>query len=164
VEGGIKNGGAVIVVASEFHRARVFQRLKANGVDAESMIQDGRLFSFDAEEALSSIMVNDLPDPVRCAQMLDDFVAGASRNPGAHSPQITICGECAPILLAKGKTEAAIRVEHLWDVITEGYDADTLCGYVWTAIPSAERNLVVARLCEEHSAVRGRELGDRTFV
>jgi len=60
--------------------------------------------------------------------------------------------------------DAAIRLEHLWDVITEGHDADTLCGYVWGAIPFEERNLIVARLCEEHSAIRGRELGDPTFA
>jgi DNA-binding NarL/FixJ family response regulator len=163
VEAGLKNGSAVIVIASEFHRNRIFQRLKANGVDAESMIEDGRLFSFDAEETLSAFMVNEMPDPVRCAKTVDDVITGAARHVKGKYPQVAICGECAPTLLAKGKTEAAIRVEHLWDVITEGYDADTLCGYVWSAIPSEERNLIVARLCVEHSAVRGRELGEETF-
>jgi DNA-binding NarL/FixJ family response regulator len=164
VESSIKNGSAVIVIASEFHRSRVFQKLKADGVDAEAMIEDGRLFSFDAEETLSTFMVNDVPDPVRCAQTVDDVITGAASHAKGKYPQVAICGECAPTLLAKGKTEAAIRVEHLWDVITEGYDADTLCGYVWSAIPCEERSLVVARLCEEHSSVRGRELGDQTFA
>ena len=160
VEAGLKNESAVIVIASESHRAGLFQRLKASGVDPESMIEHGRLLSLDAEETLSSFMVNDMPDPVRCAQTVVDVIAGAAQYAKGKYPQVAICGECAPTLLAAGKAEAAVRLEHLWDVLTEGYDADTLCGYVWSAIPPEERNPVVARICGEHSAVRGHEVID----
>jgi len=157
VEAGLKSGSTVIVIANESHRAGLVQKLKANGVDPESMTEHLRLFLMDAGKTLSTIMVNDMPDPARCAQMVVDVIAGAIKHAKEDHRRVVICGECAPELLAAGKADAAVRVEHLWDVLTEGYDADTLCGYVWSAIPPEERNLVVARICAEHSAVRGHE-------
>jgi len=154
VEAGLKNGNTVVVIASEIHRAGIVQRLKAGGAEAESMAEHPHLFVMDAEKTLSTFMVNDLPDPARCAQTVGDVIARAALHANRNS-RLAICGECAPTLLAAGKAEAAVRVEHLWDVLTEGYDADTLCGYVWNAIPPEERNLIVARICAEHSAVRG---------
>jgi DNA-binding NarL/FixJ family response regulator len=159
VEARLKDGNAVIVIVSEPHRAGLIQRLKACGVDAESMTERQRLFLMDAEKTLSTFMVNDMPDPALCARTVVDVIAGAAKHAEGKYARVAICGECAPTLLAAGKAEAAVRVEHLWDVLTEGYETDTLCGYVWSAIPREQRSLVVTRICAEHSAVRGHEAG-----
>jgi hypothetical protein len=41
--------------------------------------------------------------------------------------RVALCGECAPLLWAQGKGEAAIRLEHLWDEIAKSHDLNVLC-------------------------------------
>ena len=159
VEARLNDGNTVIAIVNESHRAGLVQRLKAGGVDAESMTQCRRLFLMDADETLSACMVNDMPDPARCAQAVVDVMTGAAEHANGRHARVAVCGECAPALLAAGKADAAIRFEHLWDVLTEGYEIDTLCGYVWSAIPREQRSRVATRICAEHSAVRGHEAG-----
>ena len=157
VKARLNDGSTVIVIVNESHRAGLVHRLKAGDVDAESMTQCRRLILMDADQTLSACMVNDMPDPARCAQAVVDVMTGAAEPTNGRNARVAVCGECAPALVAAGKADAAIRFEHLWDVLTEGYEIDTLCGYVWSAIPREQRSLVVTRICAEHSAVRGHE-------
>jgi DNA-binding NarL/FixJ family response regulator len=159
VEARLNDGYTVIAIVNESHRAGLVQRLKAGGMDTESMTQCRRLFLMDADKTLSTCMVNDMPDPARCAQAVGDVMTGAVEHTDGRHARVAVCGECAPTLLAAGNADAAIRFEHLWDVLTEGYETDTLCGYVWSAIPLERRSVVVTRICAEHSAVRGHEAG-----
>jgi DNA-binding NarL/FixJ family response regulator len=150
---------AVILVATAEHRSDILQRLRANAVDVDGALKNGSLTQLDALDTVSTLMVNDLPDPVRCAKVVGDVVTGAFKAAkGAHR-RVAICGECAPALLREGNAEAAIRLEHLWDEVTRRYHADTLCGYLWTVFPQRESSPMFARTCAEHSAVVGRELG-----
>ena len=64
-----------------------------------------------------------------------------------------------PTLLSKGNGEGAIQLERLWDEITRGYGVHTLCGYLSSAFPHHEADPVFQRICAEHSAVHGQELG-----
>ena len=41
-------------------------------------------------------------------------------------------------LLAEGNAEATVLLGHLWDEVTKGYVADTLCGYLWSAFRHKE--------------------------
>ncbi len=152
-------GNAVVLLATEPHRTAILQRLRQDSVDVDAVLKQGRCIPLDAAETLSEIMVADFPDPVRCARLVSDLIRGAAKSAKGGHPRVAICGECAPTLLAEGKTEAAIRLEHLWDEITRTYDADTLCGYIWSAVPRQESSPIFERICSEHSAVVGRELG-----
>ena len=69
--------------------------------------------------------------------------------------RIAACGECASILWAQGKADAAIRLEELWNQIAKTYDVDILCGYPLESLRCEEDSYTFRRICEEHSAVRG---------
>ena len=150
---------SVILIATAEHRSDIFQRLRANAVDVDVALTNGSLIQLDALDTLSTLMVNDLPDPVRCAELVGDVVTKALKAAVGSHPRVAICGECAPTLLREGNAEAAIRLEHLWDEVTRRYQADILCGYLWRAFPQKESSPMFARICAEHSAVVGRELG-----
>lgn len=154
---GVEN--AAILIASAEHRSDILQRLRIAAVDVDGALKKGSLVQLDALETVSTLMVNDLPDPVRCAKLVGDVVTGAFKKAKGAHPRVAICGECAPSLLREGNAEAAIRLEHLWDEITKSYHADTLCGYLWTLFPQRDSNPMFARICAEHSAVVRRELG-----
>jgi hypothetical protein len=152
-------GNAVVLVATEPHRTAILQKLQFDNVDVDALLKQGRYIPLDVGETLSKIMVADLPDPGRCATLVGDLVTRAANAAKGKHPRVAICGECAPTLLAEGNAEAAIRLEHLWDEITRRYDADTLCGYLWNAVPRQESGPIFERICAEHSAVQGCALG-----
>jgi DNA-binding NarL/FixJ family response regulator len=159
IESALKDGNAVIVVVTEAHRSSLLPRLEADGVDVAAAIKQGSYVPLDAADALVSLTVNDMPDPVRCRKVIGDLVMGAAKGMKGEQGQVVVCGEIAPTLLSKVNAEEAIKLEHLWDEITKGYGVHTLCGYLWNAFPDRENSPVFRRICAEHSAVHGRDLG-----
>src|SRR5204862_2722506 len=77
IETALKSGHAVIVVVNERHRASFLSGLQADGVNVS--IEQGSYITLDAAEALSKLTVDDTPDPVRCAKVIRDLIAGAAR-------------------------------------------------------------------------------------
>ena len=152
-------GNPVILVATEPHRVDILQKLRADSVDVDAARENGTYIPLDVIDTLSEIMIGHLPDPVRCAKVVGDLIARATKNANTNNPRVAICGECAPTLLTEGNVEGAIRLEHLWDEITRRYPADTLCGYVWNTLPDEGTSAIYERICAEHSAIHGRELG-----
>jgi hypothetical protein len=158
-EAALKVGNAVIIIATEPHRSDILQRLRADAVDIETALRQDSLIQLDSLETLSAVMVNNLPDPLRCSEMIRDLVKRASKSAKGEHPRIAICGECSPTLLSEGNVEGAIRLEQLWNEHTKNYNVDTLCGYLWGAFPRKESIPIFKNICAQHSAVVGRELG-----
>jgi DNA-binding NarL/FixJ family response regulator len=155
VESALKSGNAVIVVVSQAHRASLLPRLEADGVNVPDALEQGSYIPLDAADALSSLTVNGMPDPILCAKVIGDLIMGATKGVKGKRGRVVVCGEIAPALLSKGNTEGAIKLEHLWDEITKGYGVHTLCGYLLSAFPNKENSPIFAKICAEHSAVHG---------
>lgn len=143
----LKDGKAVIVAATELHRAGVLEGLKARGVDVDQAIAAGTLIPLDAVEILSRFMGAEMPDPDQFFDVMEELIAAATRT----TDRVAACGELAPVLLTAGKTIQAIRVEQLWDLMVHRYGVDTLCGY---SLADLEKDSDVIRsVSAEHSAV-----------
>jgi DNA-binding NarL/FixJ family response regulator len=153
IEAVLKAGTPVIVVATESHRNSFLQRLQAHGVDIVAAIEQGCYIPLDVAETLSTFMMNDLPDPVRFLKVARDLVAAAGKAANGKHPRVAACGECAPILWAQGKADAAIQLEHLWDEIAKTHDVDILCAYMLTRFQGEQESHIYQRICAEHSAV-----------
>jgi hypothetical protein len=153
IEAALEAGNAVIVIATESHRKSLLQRLQKHDVDVADAIEEGRYVSLDVADTLSTFMVNDLPDATRCLEVAGDLVMNASKAAQREPPRVAVCGECAPILWAQGKADAAIQVEHLWDEIARKHEVDILCGYVLNSFQREQESHVHERICAEHSAV-----------
>jgi len=156
IETALEAGDAVIVVATESHRKSLLQRLQEHGVDVAAATEHGRYVSLDVAETLSTFMVNDLPDPARCLKVAGDLVTEAAKAAQGEPPRVAACGECAPLLWAEGKVDAAIQLEHLWSEIANEYAVDILCGYMMTSFQREPERHAYERICAEHSAVCSR--------
>ena len=152
----LKVGNAVIVVATESHRDSLLPRLQAYGLDIGAVIEQGRYISLDAAETISTFMVNDLPDPGKFLRVTGDLIAEAAKAVKVAHGRVAACGECAPLLWAQGKAEAAIRLEHLWDEIAKSYGLDVLCAYPLGSFQGGMDSHIFQRICAEHSAVYSR--------
>ena len=156
IEAALQAANAVIVVASESHRKSLLQRLQEHGVDVAAAMEQGRYVSLDVADTLSTFMVNDLPDPVRFLKVAGDLVMEAAKAAKGEPPRVAACGECAPILWAQGKSDAAVQVEHLWDEIARTHTVDIFCGYVLNNFQLEQEGHIYERICAEHSAVSSR--------
>ena len=152
----LKAGSAVIVVASESHRDSLLPRLQTYGLNIGALIEQGRYISLDAAETVSTFMVNDLPDPGKFLRVTGDLIAEAAKAVKVEPARVAVCGECAPLLCAQGKAEAAIRLEHLWDEIAKSHGLDVLCAYPLGSFQGGVGSHIFERICAEHSVVHSR--------
>jgi DNA-binding NarL/FixJ family response regulator len=149
----LRAGNAVIVIATELHRASLLPRLQADGMDIDAAIEQGRYISLDAVGTLSTFMVNSLPDPVRVLKVGGDLVLSAAKAAKGEHPHVAVCGEGTSLLWAQGNAEGAVRLEHLWDEIAKSYDLHVFCGYLLASFQGGADSDVFDRLCAVHSAV-----------
>ncbi len=156
IEAALKAGNPVIVVATESHQNRIFQRLQAQGLNIGAAVEQGRYIPLDVADTLSTFMVNDLPERVRFLKVAGDLVTAAAKGAKGEHPRVAACGECAPILWAQGKPDAAVQLEHLCDEIAKISNMDILCGYVLNSFQREQENHIYERICAEHSAVCSR--------
>ena len=132
---------AAIVLATESHRHRLLQRLRAEGVDIDGAIEHGTYRSFEADEA---------PDPVLFRDAINGVREAAARAGKAH-PRVAFCGERAGRLWAEGRTAEAVQLEHLCSELA--HDVDILCLY---PVPYTKGDQAIQRVCAGHTAVSAR--------
>jgi DNA-binding NarL/FixJ family response regulator len=150
IEAALKAGNAVIVVSTESHRNSLLQRLQEHGVDIAAALEQGRYVPLDVAETLSTFMGNDLPDPVRFFRVVGDLINAAARSTAGEQSRVAVCGECASILWAQGKADAAIQVEQFCNQLTKRYEMDILCGFALSSFYREEDKQVFQRICGEY--------------
>jgi DNA-binding NarL/FixJ family response regulator len=153
ISAALKAGNPAIVIGTKSHRDSLVERLEADGVDVSGAILRGSYVARDAEEILATCMVNDMPDPARFFVVVIALLGAAARAAEAVRPRVAICGECAPLLWAEGKPDAAIRVEELWDKIARTYTVDILCEYSLESFRCDEGGHIFRQICERHSRI-----------
>ena len=146
-------GKAVIVIATPSHQKSILQRLREDGVNIASAIQEGRYLPSDVAESLANFMVNGRLDPVLFQKAADDLIAAAAKAVKGDASRIAACGECSPTLLKQGSVDAAIQLEHLWDEVSKAVGVDILCGYDVKDFQTEQERHIYERICAEHSAV-----------
>jgi len=142
---------AAIVLATDSHREGLIQRLKADGFDIDSAVEQGTYISLDAAEMRASIMVNGVPDPVRFSAGLGALLEAAGKAANTEHPRVAIFGECVGLLFAGGNPNAAIRLEEIGNDVVKLHNVDILCAYPLPHVQ--EDDLALKSICAEHTAV-----------
>ena len=141
-------GKVVVAIVTESHREKLMKKLLADKV-LDPVSIESRYISVDAEKALSAFMVNDLPDKLKFLKLVEELTAAAQAATGDSAP-VAACGECASILWAEGKLDAAIQVERLCKEIAQSQKVDILCGYLLNKCSDREQNELCERLGAEN--------------
>jgi DNA-binding NarL/FixJ family response regulator len=149
----LKANNSAMVIATKSHRDSLLSRLQASGLDVDVAIEQGRYIAVDADEALASFMLNDVPDPVRFLEHFGDLIMAATETARGEHPRVSVFGECVNLLCAQGNIEATIRVEELCNEISKMHDVRILCGYSSSDVERAMDGDMFQRICAEHSAV-----------
>ena len=152
----LKAGNAAIVVATESHRDSLIPRLQAYGSDVGATIEQGRFILLDAADALSTFMLNGMPDPAQFLNLFGNLIVGAADAAKREQARVAVFGEGVHLLWAQGNAEAAIRVERLSNQIAKSYDVDILCAYHLGTVRGETGSHIFQQICAEHSAVHSR--------
>jgi DNA-binding NarL/FixJ family response regulator len=151
--GGLNTGDAVLVLATDARRQGMDQKLQTQGFDLGVVVKSGAYISVDVSETLSSFMIDDRIDTERFIKLVDSVTERAGKAPNGAARRVVVCGECAPFLWARGKLEAALRMEELWDAVAHKFGLNTLCGYVARNVHGSEENRIMKAICSVHSRV-----------
>ena len=151
--GGLNAGNAVLVLATDARRQGVDQKLQTRGFDLGAVAKSGGYISMDVSETLSWFMIENRLDTERFVRLVDSVIERAGKAPNGVARRVLVCAECAPFLWARGKLEAALRMEELWDAVAHKFGLNTLCGYVARKLHGREENRIMQAICALHSRV-----------
>jgi hypothetical protein len=125
---GLVTGQPALIIATPVHRALILDQLAARLIDVERAKASGDLLALDAREVLDGFMVDGMPDSdafdVNVGRVFDGILAGRSSRTVTRA-----YGEMVDLLWREGRSDAAIRLELLWNKLAATHSFALLCGY-----------------------------------
>ena len=116
-----------VVLATAPHTQAILDELTARHIDVANARKIGDLVILDAEETLATFMIDGNPDPElfrrNVGGVLEQMIRGRERTP------LRAYGEMVDVLWKKGQSDAAIKLEVLWNELASQYSFSLLCGY-----------------------------------
>ena len=149
---GLVAGEPAMIIASASHCAGLLQHLSARFIHVEHARRNGALLVLDADEMLARFMVGGLPDPERFDTNITRFIDQVM--PGRPASGLRAYGGMVDILWQQGHTDAAIRLEVLWNKLATRFGLALLCGY---AMGSACKPARLHDICSHHTHIFGPE-------
>jgi CheY-like chemotaxis protein len=143
-------GDSIIAVVSAPHREALDAEFERRGVDIAAVADSGRYATVDSAAALESILVHGIPDSDLFAAALDTLVQRGLSAAMVSNPHVTIFGEIAPLLYARGDHDAMLRLERIANEYTVTRPVSILCCYSTGCFDDAP---VHAGICGHHSTV-----------
>lgn len=146
---GLERDEPGVVFATAEHRAAFEDLLAERRIDVDRAKRTGKLVMLDAREALDAFVTGDTPDPVAFRRHVG---AALERTPrGRPDAIVRAYGEMVDLLWQEGRTDAAIRVELLWNVLASSCRFALLCGYSMGSFYKETERL--DEVCQLHSHV-----------
>lgn len=124
---GLRAGEAALVIAVEEHRDALRFRLAALGVDVNALTRTGQLVVVDAREVLATVMPDEMPSAAAFREHVGRLIEEAmAARPEAR---LRAYGQMVDVLWREGRTQAAIRMEELWNELAHDRSFALLCAY-----------------------------------
>jgi signal transduction histidine kinase len=146
-------GGACILIATEAHRQELADRLQARGIDIHHAARMNRYISLDAEQTLARFMVANRPDRDLFSSAIEPELQRAQLGNLRKSGALVAFGEMVAVLWAKGKFEAAIQLEKLWNELVHRHSFILRCAYPMACFANESQHELFRQVCTEHSQV-----------
>jgi signal transduction histidine kinase len=146
---GLAAGDQIVVIATSEHRDGFAGRLAPD--DLARAIATEQLTLLDARATLAKFMVDGMPDRGRFRALADELVAMARRR--APDARLRAYGEMVDLLWREGNSNAAIRLEELWEETVKENRIALLCAYVMGNFYKEGDSARFMEVCRHHSHV-----------
>lgn len=148
---GFGHGQPAVMIATPTHEQGILEQLLLRDIDVMSARKIGDLVVLNAEQTLSTFMVAGTPDPALFRRHVGGVFEQATR--GRERTPVRAYGEMVDVLWKQGRTDAAIRLEVLWNELATQHSFSLLCSY---AIGNfLKQTSKLERVIAEHSHVHG---------
>ena len=125
LESGLRRGNSLLIVAPSGRVENMFDRLSSGRFHPKSLIDSGQLGVMDSTPIVEQLVSNGETEWARFRGMLAPVLARlAPRGNGTR-----IYSEITTALWDAGETDAAIRLEELWNALARAYTFSLFCGY-----------------------------------
>ncbi len=133
----LKSGDAAIAVITESHWGGLVLRLKAQGLNVDAAVQEGRYVQLDVAKALSTFMVNNMPDEARFAEVVSGLIGAAAKAVKLRAwSRRGLWRMFAFLVGRKANWTPRFGVEQLWDEAGKTFG----CGYpLWVSFEQLSR-------------------------
>jgi hypothetical protein len=152
IDPALRAGDACIVGATQLHRDDLEAQLKARGLydDGHVIAGSGSYLALDIDEMLSKFMVGGWPDAESFAAFIGGLIEQAAKR---SNGRVLIFGEGVGMLFDGGKTEAAIRLEQLWNQLAMTHSFWAMCSYPARVLSMEQHRMSIHAACHEHSGI-----------
>jgi anti-sigma regulatory factor (Ser/Thr protein kinase) len=147
--GGLEQGAAAVVVATDGHRRALEQALSGRGFSLDELRASGRYQSFDARQTLDLFMCDAAPDPAAFQAAISPIIATAA----AAGRSVRIFGEMVALLWDDGNVAGAIELEAMWNDVRTQQAFTLYCAYPMSALEGTADLGDAKRVCDAHSHV-----------
>jgi DNA-binding NarL/FixJ family response regulator len=148
----LRRGDATWVIGDQEIRTEVAHRLQAYGWRTGGATGHKRFRVLDTSDALDRLTPNGVLDAQVLADIATELEAYRLAVTDTPSARLTIVGDLAGTLCARGNTDAAMALEHHWDRLTHGMPFLTVCAYDASSFDGGPPELW-ASVCADHWAV-----------
>lgn len=142
----LRQGDAVLVVATPDHRQALEAAVAGLGVDLGTARAESRYLAVDAREALSWFMTERGADPSLFTAAVHGLMAQLTRS----GRPVRVYGELVAVLWLEGNVVAAIAVEELWNDLARRHPVSVLCTYPTSAFGTTETAGSFRAVCQLH--------------
>jgi len=149
VGAGLRSGCAVIVIATEAHRADIEDCLHAGGQDVREARASGQYISLNATETLATIQ----EDGRLSAARFEDVVGGIVDRAASGGRPVRIFGEMVALLLDQGDCEAVVSLERQWNALSRSRGCTLMCGYAMDSFASDDLTALFGEVTAAHARV-----------
>lgn len=147
---GFVDGHPAIIIATQGHREAILDYLRDRLIDVDRAQRMRGLIVLDAQETLDLFMEGDYPDEDRFERSVGRLI-GAMLEGRQDRILIRAYGEMVDVLWKQGRSQAAIRLEMLWNKLAQRYGFALLCGYSMGNFYKQTRGF--EDICREHTHV-----------
>jgi PAS domain S-box-containing protein len=149
----LASGDVAVVIATAGHRQELAATLKERGLDLAVAARQGRYVELDAAETLAQFMRDGWPEVARFRKLLGEVIERARAAAGGRDRHVAAFGEMVALLAKAGKSEAAIRMEQLWNDLAQAHRFYLRCAYSLSSFALPEQGETLFRICNEHTHV-----------
>jgi hypothetical protein len=137
-----------IVIATEPHREAIIEHLCGRLIDCDNALRKGQLVLLDAHDTLGLFMIDGSPDPKLFAQAIEPLIEGMLVD--KSQSVIRAYGEMVDVLWKQGQSDAAIKLEILWNKLALKYRFALLCGYAMGNFYKQSKQMAQVRAQHSH--------------
>lgn len=146
-------GSSSIVVATKSHRENLAKELAQLGIDLGRASEQGRFVSLDAASTLAQFMLNGSPDEVLFRDAIGTIISTAAVAAHTDDDKVVVFGEMVSLLWQCGDSAAALRLEQLWNSLSEVHSFRLRCAYPIGSFDRQVHTDLFSQICGEHHAV-----------